>query len=186
MIAGEVKAAVRLRDVLSANLQASVDAVRGDLSFSDDIEIHDVKYATSWEPATRPGSVLVGVDRAVDAAVQVYNYGGPVRREITLRARAQVGTADLSDLDLRRDIVATAICRVAEGYLLRDGNPASILSLPVCRVETTSSSPRQREQVTGLRARTLGPGSAGHDNVDPVDVLIECTICVDRPAPFGD
>lgn len=183
-IGGAALAADRLRSVLAGNLQTAVDAIRAELSFADDITINDVVRAASWEPATRPGSVLVSVERANDAAAQVYNYAGPTRREVALRARAQVWTADLSTIDQRRDIVGEAICRVADGYLRRDSNPASILFVRDCRVEYAASSPRQREQVTGLRARTIGAGSAGQDNVDPVDVVIELTICVQRPAPF--
>lgn len=178
-VGGAALAADRLRSVLEDNLQTAVDALRTELSFSDAITINDVVRAASWEPATRPGSVLVSVERANDAPAQVYNYAGPTRREVALRARAQVGTADLSDLDQRRDIVGEAICRVADGYLRRDGNPADILFVRDCRVEYAASSPRQRDRVTGLRAR-----AQVSDTVDPVDVVIELTMCVERPAPF--
>lgn len=182
-VAAEASAAARLRSVLEDNLQTAVDAIRTDLGFADAITINDVVLAASHEPATRPGSVLVSVLRAADAAVQLLNYAGPVRLNVTLRARAQVGTPDLSDIDQRRDIVSAAIAYVAEGYLRRDSNPASIHSVS-CRTEHAASSARQREQVTGLRARALGPNSAGQDTIDPVDVLIDLTMAATRPAPF--
>jgi hypothetical protein len=182
-VAGAGAAAVRLRVVLETHLQTAVDLVRTERGFTPDVTVNDVVLAASSEPATRPGSVLVSVLRESDSDVQVYNYAGPVKVDVTLRARAQVGTADLTDLEVRRDIMAAAITYVATGYMRRDGNPACVRKLR-CRVDESASSPRQREQVVGMRARPLGQNAAGQDNIDPVDVFIDLKMHVTRPAPI--
>lgn len=182
-VAGAGAAADRLRDVLEAHLQVAVDLVRAEKGYTPAVVVNDVVVAASSEPATRPGSVLVSVVREVDTDVQVQNYAAPVKVDVTLRARAQVATPDLRDLEVRRDIMAAAITYVATGYMRRDGNPACIRTLR-CRVDESASSPRQREQVVGMRARPLGQHAAGQDNIDPVDVFVDLMMHVTRPAPI--
>lgn len=168
-IAADMEIQERFDFWLTAYLQTEVDALRTELGVSWSLTVGEVHRDVSTEPLDRVGAVSIGRPSSFDLPDQFKNFGGPTKREATLRIRCSVGRLDPRERDLARSIMAEGVCKVLERYWRTDTRGMFHLS---SRIEDASASRRQTEGVVGLRGPALGSDSAGQDVIDPIDVVV--------------